>query len=128
MSVASAESHLLDRWRAGLLGPRLCCYRGGTPVAAREPPMPTHPEDMSPEEALAEARRRIADANATHPDFLDLGDIPLDELPDFGDMPHLRALALGYERPGRQGDQLTWSARGALPRFKGADLTPLGKL
>ena len=48
---------------------------------------------MTPHE---EALRRIAEAKATNADLLDLGDLPLKQLPkELGELTHLHVLALG---------------------------------
>ena len=51
---------------------------------------------MTPSEALAEARRRIAIARDCHIPWLDLGDLGLEEIPqEIGELSGLRRLALG---------------------------------
>jgi hypothetical protein len=58
-------------------------------------------DGASPEERLAEAERRIEEARRTRAEWLDLGDLELDELPaSLGSLPHLRALYLGEYRIG----------------------------
>ncbi len=61
---------------------------------------------MTPDEAL----RRIHEARETNAEILDLGDLPLDELPDaFHDLPYLRILALGWNRPYLTHGELKWA-------------------
>ena len=75
--------------------------------------------------AFEEARRRIDIARAEHRTWLDLGDLALDPLPSFLELPDLRVLSLGEWKIWEENGQICCSpelGRG-LPRFN-----DLGKL
>jgi hypothetical protein len=84
---------------------------------------------MSPEEARTEAIRRIEQARAEGATLLDLGDLPLDDLPEqLGSLSELRVLALGMfaARPGKDGVEWEFDGGRRLQRF--SDLGPLAGL
>ena len=65
---------------------------------------------MTPEDAQAEAIRRIHEARDTGADWLDLGDLPIKAVPDDIRIlrDQLRLLALGLRKPVRQGTSWEW--------------------
>ncbi|HEV7668140.1 MAG TPA: COR domain-containing protein [Thermoanaerobaculia bacterium] len=74
---------------------------------------------------MAEAERRIEEALRTGQEWLDLGDLALDELPArIGELRGLRGLALGGKALTEEGE-LEWRGRSENPRL--ADLTLLAK-
>ena len=78
------------------------------------------------QENLLEAERRIEEARGTQIESLDLGDLALSELPaSLGDLPRLRGLYLGTQRP-IAGGSLEWTDSRESPEFK--DLSPLAGL
>lgn len=92
---------------------------------------------MTPESALAEARRRIARAKESRAAVLDLGDLALARPPDeLGRLPNLRVLALGRNRPVLDGDTVRWELDGhrdpgltsarPVARLRGLDVLDLG--
>lgn len=82
--------------------------------------------DVSPQEAYAEAERRIAEAEDSGAKHLDLGDLPLYELPpSLSRLQSLEMLALGSWKIGRDSD---WEFRSFRPAFQGSDLSPLASL
>src|SRR5579883_2906913 len=84
---------------------------------------------MTPEEAYAEAVRRIKDAKKGRKSVLDLGDLPLDRLPEeIGSLSRLRVLALGRRRPLGKGDSIKWEYERDRPRKHFSDLRPLSSL
>jgi internalin A len=81
---------------------------------------------MTPDEALAEARRRIAAARASNATLLDLGDLGLEEIPpEIGELAALRVLALGGWKPidGDNGIEWEWDYDRPDPPL--TDLGPL---
>jgi internalin A len=81
---------------------------------------------MSQTEAYAEACRRIQRARAEGGWLLDLGDLPLDEIPcELGQAPALSVLALGKEGAlqGREG--VEWEYRASRPSQRFSDLSSL---
>ncbi len=82
---------------------------------------------MSPEEAHREAVRRIAAARAEHAQVLDLGDLPLDALPEeLGSLTELRVLALGQWSPRIGKDGVDWEWDPNRPAQGISDLSILG--
>src|SRR5262245_46177172 len=78
----------------------------------------------TPEARLAEAERRIEEARRTRAEWLDLGDLELQELPaSLGELPHLSALYLGAWGPEEDGE-LDW--HDYEPAF--TNLAPLASL
>src|SRR4051794_27418889 len=83
---------------------------------------------MSPEECQ-EAVRRIEQARTEGTWLLDLGDLPLDDLPqELGSLTQLRVLALGQmsARPGSDG--VEWKYNRDRPRQRFSDLNVLRTL
>src|SRR2546421_9763368 len=71
---------------------------------------------MTSDEAHAEALRRIRACAESGDDLLDLGDLPLDRLPDeLKALKHLRTLALGGHKPTRTAEGIEWEWEDARP-------------
>ncbi len=86
------ENHLRLALRAGRI----------SPTAATETP-------MTADDAHAEALRRIRHAKETDAEVLDLGDLPLADLPaELGTLTKLKVLALGNLRPVVTADGIEW--------------------
>jgi internalin A len=84
---------------------------------------------MSPTEAQAEAVRRIRQARAEGAWLLDLGDLPLDELPEgLGTLSDLRALALGRRAARSGGDGVEWEYQTDRRAQRFSELSPLSGL
>lgn len=76
------------------------------------------------------ALARIREARTTGADILDLGDLPLDELPtELASLPALRVLSLGKARPRRDaGGTVRWEWDESRPRQPFRDLSVLRSL
>lgn len=84
---------------------------------------------MTPDEAHAEAVRRIAEAHETRAEMLDLGDLPLANLPEeLCQLDTLQTVSFGFYRPLRQDGEWRWVYKfGRTPKTF-TDLNPLAGL
>ena len=84
---------------------------------------------MTPADAHAEALRRIAHARESAAEMLDLGDLPLDQLPDaLGELPELRILALGRSKPLRTESGWKWEWERSRPTQHWSNVSALAGL
>jgi len=71
---------------------------------------------MTPAKARAEALRRFRAVREDRGTFLDLGDLPLEAIPDeLGEIPGLRILALGKGKPLLADSGLAWALKSDRP-------------
>ena len=84
---------------------------------------------MTADEAFQEALRRIAEAERTNADLLDLGDLPLDRLPqELGRLTCLNVLSFGNRAPERRGNEIVWEWRSSGAQRAFTEITPLAEL
>src|SRR5262245_23217825 len=81
---------------------------------------------MTPSEAVAEARKRIAIARESHLHWLDLGDLGLEHIPpEIGELSDLRVLALGRVKLREGPDRFEWEWDDTRPEPRMASVEPL---
>src|SRR5258708_30397046 len=84
---------------------------------------------MTTDDAYHEALRRIEEADRTKAEILDLGDLPLDRLPnELARLTNLRVLALGIESPRFADDQIHWTLDLSRTNQSFRDLTAIAVL